>query len=190
MRYWLILPLIFVSLPLQAEIYKCRQPNGNTEISNSPCSGGSSTVKTVNEEFVPEENRRQAEQNVEQMRMEAEKLEASRRADQAIERKQQEKQQAARQQSGPSTSAVQDCLRTLERLTVDAARRAELEASCLSSGTVQPVYSPTPYYIAPIYNRPVQRPIVKPAPLPQPRNNQIEPAAAGFTPPPGNLRPR
>ena len=118
----------------RADVYKCRLPNGSTEISSSPCAGGSSTVKTVADDIVSEENRRQAERNVEQMRSDAEKLEAARRADQANERKQQEKQQQA---SGPPPGAIEDCLRGLDRMALDAARHAELEATCRSKGSFQ-----------------------------------------------------
>lgn len=185
MKRGLALSLFMFVLPAQSEVYKCRQPNGRTEISNAPCSAGSSTIKAIADDVVPEENRRKAEHNVEQMRAEAEKLETVRRADQANERKQQEKQQQA---SGPAESMIQDCLRTLERMALDAARRAELEATCRSSGSIQPVYVPAPYYVAPVY---VRRP--KPQPKPEPLAlppKQPETIDRAYTPPPGNLRPR
>ncbi|MER2540174.1 MAG: hypothetical protein ABTQ26_13115, partial [Azonexus sp.] len=155
MKRWIPLSILLLTFPATADVYKCRQPNGSTEISSSPCAGGSSTVKTVADDVVSEENRRQAERNVEQMRIDAEKLEASRRADQAIERKQQEEQRQ-QQASGPSPSTIQECIRTLDRMALDASRRADLEATCRSKGSVEPVYIPVPYYAGPTYVRPIR----------------------------------
>jgi len=201
MKRWIILPLVLHAFSATADVYKCRQPNGSTEISNSPCTGGSSTVKTVADDVVSEENRRQAERNIEQMRIDAEKLEATRRADQAIERKQQEEQRQ-QQASGPSPSTIQDCLRTLDRMALDAARRAELEATCRSKGSVEPVYVPVPYYVGPTYVRP-HRPLqpqtkplqTKPEPLPEPSYplrplNPPGKTNSAYTPPPGNFQAR
>jgi len=165
MKYWLTLLLLTLSLPVVAEVYKCRLPNGSNEISNSPCSGGSSTVKAVSEEVIPEANRRQAERQVEQMREEAERLESSRRAEEAAERQQQARQEKQQQASVPSASMVQECLHNVERMALDSVRRTELEASCHTSGNVQPVYVPVPYYVNPGY---VRSQPVRPQPLPQP----------------------
>jgi hypothetical protein len=194
MKPWLALAIALFAFSATADVYKCRQPNGSTEISNSPCSGGSSTVKKVADEVISEENRRQAERNVEQMRSDAEKLEATRRADEAIERKQQEEQ---RQASGPSPSAIENCLRTLERMALDPNRRAELEATCHNKGSVEPVYIPVPYYVGPSYIRP-SRPLppqTRPEPLPAPANslrptNPPGKTNSAYTPPPGTYRPR
>lgn len=184
MKRWLALSVFLLALPAQSEVYKCRQPNGSTEISNTPCRAGSSTVKAIPDDIVPEENRRKAEHNAEQMRVEAEKLETVRRTEQANERKQQETQQQA---SGPAESMIQDCLRTLERMALDAARRAELEATCRSSGSIQPVYVPVPYYIAPVHVRPAKpRPAQSKPEIPK----QGEKINSAYTPPPGNLQPR
>ena len=95
MKTRIALSLALLAFSATADVYKCRQPNGNTEISSSPCVAGSSTVKTVADEVISAESRRQAERNVEQMRIDAERLEATRRADEAIERKQQEEQRPA-----------------------------------------------------------------------------------------------
>lgn len=194
MKDWLILLLVLLAFPASADVYKCRQPNGGTEISSAPCTSGSSTVKTVSDEHISEENRQQAQRNAEQMRIDVEKFEATRRADEALERKQQEEQ---RQASGPSPSAIQDCLRTLDRIALDAKRRAELETTCQSKGSVEPVYIPVPYYVAPTYVRPVRAPTpqTRPEPLPQPPipvrplNSQGKTNSA-YAPPPGNYRPR
>ena len=199
MKTRIALSLALLAFSATADVYKCRQPNGNTEISSSPCVAGSSTVKTVADEVISAESRRQAERNVEQMRIDAERLEATRRADEAIERKQQEEQ---RQASGPSPGAIEDCLRTLERMALDATRRAELEAICRAKGSVEPVYVPVPYYVAPTYSRPTRpqpapvrpaqsKPEALPAPLnPQRPRNPTSKTNSAYTPPAGNYQPR
>jgi hypothetical protein len=199
MKHWIALSFALLAFSATADVYKCRQPNGSTEISNSPCAGGSSTVKTVADDVVSEENRRQAERNVEQMRIDAEKLEATRRADEAIERKQQEEQRQ-QQANGPSAETIQECIRTLDRMALDPARRANLEATCRTKGSVEPVYVPVPYYGGPTYVRPVRPypprpPQTRPEPLPEPSYplrplNSRDKTNSAYTPPPGNYRPR
>jgi hypothetical protein len=194
MKRWIALSTLLFAAAATADVYKCRQPNGSTEISSSPCTGGSSTVKTVADEVVSAESRQQAQRNVEQMRIDAERLEATRRADEVIERKQQEEQ---RQASGPSPSAIEDCLRTLDRIALDASRRKELEATCHNKGSVEPVYVPVPYYVGPTYVRPVRPapPQTRPEPLPAPATRLRPHSSTGkinsaYTPPPGNFQPR
>lgn len=194
MKPCFVLLAMLLALPTQAEIYKCRQPNGSTEISNSPCTKGSNTIKAIADEVVPEENRREAERQVERMRDEAEKLEAARLADEATEREQELKQ---RQSSGPPVAMIQECLRTIERLELDSARRTELEATCYSTGSVQPVYVPVPYYGGPTYTRP-RPPIATPLPQPKGEANPIPPPTPArsnskISPeyvPPSSFRPR
>ncbi|MGA8880816.1 MAG: DUF4124 domain-containing protein, partial [Azonexus sp.] len=62
-----LLVLLGCALPAQAEVYKCRQPDGRTEISNSPCSGGSSTIKAIPDDTVSEASRRQAEEDADRL---------------------------------------------------------------------------------------------------------------------------
>ena len=184
---------------VQAQVYKCKQPDGSTEISNLPCAKGSSTVKTVPSETVPEQTRREAERNVAQMRKEADKLEASRVADESARR---EAANTENKAAAPATNNVENCLRDLERLSLDIARRAELEAQCRSGNSVQPVYVPVPVYGAPGYGRPnppgpyppqQQRPAARPLPepvqQPQPINPPAKKGNAIFAPP-SSFQPR
>ena len=201
MKHWIALSFALFAFSATADVYKCRQPNGSTEISNSPCAGSSSTVKTVADDVVSEENRRQAERNVEQMRIDAEKLESTRRADEAIGRKQQEEQRQ-QQASGPSAGTIQECIRTLDRMALDSARRADLEATCRNKGSIEPVYIPAPYYGGPTYVRPVRPypqpprpPQPKPDPMPEPSYplrplNPPGKTNSAYTPPPGNFQAR
>jgi hypothetical protein len=161
------------ALPAQAEVYKCRQPDGRTEISNSPCSGGSSTIKAIPEDTVSEASRRQAEEDADRLENYADQLEAKRKAGEAAEQKQlKEQQAAAAARQGPSPASVQACLQTLDRMALDLSRRAELEDGCRATGSVQPVYVQDPYYyggsgyIRPPYPPHPPRPVPKPLPAP------------------------
>lgn len=195
---FLLFIVLGIALQAQAEVYKCRQPDGRTEISNSPCAGGSSTVKAIQEEVIPEEVRQKAERDAEAQRQRADKLQAERRADDAAESAALAKQQQGAG-SAPSPAMIDDCLRTLDRMALDSTRRAELEAGCRSYGAVQPVYVPVPYYSGDGYGnsyppRPPRPPHVKPQPLPQPVNPS-NPASPGAKPgdpyaAPGNYRRR
>ena len=169
----ILLVLLGCALPAQAEVYKCRQPDGRTEISNSPCSGGSSTIKAIPEDTVSEASRRQAEEDADRLENYADQLEAKRKAGEAAEQKQlKEQQAAAAARQGPSPASVQACLQTLDRMALDLSRRAELEDGCRATGSVQPVYVQDPYYyggsgyIRPPYPPHPPRPVPKPLPAP------------------------
>lgn len=154
--------LLGCALTAQAEVYKCRQPDGSTQISSEPCSGGASTVKTVQDDPVPEATREQAERDVERQRKVANQMKSERQADEAAERKQQE---ALRKASGaPSQATIQQCLNTLGRMSLDSSRRAELESGCYTTGRLEPVYSndAQPVYYGGTYYRP---PYVRPHPV-------------------------
>jgi len=168
-----LLVLLGCALPAQAEVYKCRQPDGRTEISNSPCSGGSSTIKAIPDDTVSEASRRQAEEDADRLENYADQLEAKRKAGEAAEQKQlKEQQAAAAARQGPSPASVQACLQTLDRMALDLSRRAELEDGCRATGSVQPVYVQDPYYyggsgyIRPPHPPHPPRPVPKPLPAP------------------------
>ena len=133
--------LLGVALTAQAEVYKCRQPDGRTQISTSPCSGGAKTIKEVEEDVIPDDVRAKAERDAERQRRQANKLEAERKADEAEDRREAERQ---RKEGGlPTPAATQQCLDTVARMNIDASRRAELEAGCQLTGKVAPVYDET-----------------------------------------------
>ena len=174
----ILLVVLACALPAQAEVYKCRQPDGRTEISNSPCSGGSSTLKAIPDDTVSEASRQQAERNADRLEDYTDQIEAKRKAGEAAERKQLKEQQAAARQ-GPSPASVQACLQTLERMALDLSRRAELEEGCRASGSVQPVYVQDPYYYGGSgYIRPPYPPYPPhpPRPVPTPLPAPITPA--------------
>jgi hypothetical protein len=83
--------LALLSLTTSADVYKCRQPDGSSVISNSPCSDGSKTVKAVADDTISEANREQAEKNADRLEEYADKLEAKRLAQEEAERKERER---------------------------------------------------------------------------------------------------
>lgn len=163
--------LISVSLPAGAEIYKCRLPNGKTEIANVPCPIGSGTVTVRPDETVSESSRRAAEQDVERMRNYVEKREAVQRADEAAQR---DEQRAASQQSrntGQQYGNAQECLRNVAQMVLEASQRALMEADCRTLVSPQPVYPATgvPVFVpvaVPVYPR-HHHEHPKPAPAPK-----------------------
>ncbi len=164
-----LIPLLFLALalPATAEVYKCRQPDGRTEISSEPCAAGSSTVRTMQDDVVPEASREQAERNADRMRRQADQMQADRLADEAQARRDAEAQRKA---SGlPSPAVVQQCLNTVSRMNIDSSRRAELESGCSLTGRIEPVYNETyqqPVYYGGGYYRPYPRPVPPVAPVP------------------------
>ncbi|MGB9495706.1 MAG: DUF4124 domain-containing protein [Azonexus sp.] len=173
-----LLVLLGCALPAQAEVYKCRQPDGRTEISNSPCSGGASTLKSVPDDVVPEASRRQAERDADRLENYADKLDAQRRSNEAAERKLLKEQQAAAR-LGPAPANIEHCLQTVDRMVLDSTRRGELEDGCRTTGSVQPVYEREQiYYGGTGYIRPPlpPRPTYPPRPIPKPLPETITPA--------------
>ena len=165
------LALISLSAPASADIYKCRLPGGKTEISNTPCPSGSGTVVARPDEAVSEESRRQAEKDVERMRNYVEKREAIQRADEAAERE--ERLAGQRPQNSPAraprqTGNVDECLRDLAQITLEASQRARMESDCRSMAAPQNVFVPVP---VPVPYQPMHRPhrvYQEPAPKPPP----------------------
>lgn len=164
--------------PAAAEIYKCRLPNGKTEISNSPCPGGSGTVTVRPDETVSETNRQQAERDVERMRNYVDKRENTQRADMAAERQAQNQKQAGTANPVRSYGDPDACLRDIAQRALEASQRAQLETECRS--LVRPPETPPTVYV-PVYGAPPVYPQY-PRPLPQPRP---PPQAPVTTPPAG-----
>lgn len=146
MNLWIILlTALLLPLPAQADIYKCRLANGKTEISNSPCSGGSSTITVRPDDTVSEENRQQAERDAERdaerMQTFVEKREAK---DKAERERQADEHQWAVQQRIYESASMDECLRQLAQQYLDPKRRAELEVICRNKTAYEP--TAVPYY--------------------------------------------
>lgn len=137
----LLLALLAVTLPAWGQAYKCRLPDGSTQISSAPCAGGAKTLKEVDDEVIPDDVRTRAEQDAERQRRRAGELAAERKADEAQDKRDAE---AARKAAGlPAPATVQQCLNTVNRMNIDASRRSELESGCQLTGRVEPVYTET-----------------------------------------------
>ena len=175
--YRIFLPLLAGLLLIQpagAEIYKCRLSNGKTEISNTPCPGGSGTVTVRPDESVPEANRLQAERDVERMRNYVDKRESAQRAEAAAERQAQSQRQATIATPSRSYGDPDACLRDLAQRALEATQRAQLEAECRS--LIKPPEAQIPVYV-PAYGIPAQA-----YPHPVPRHTNPPPPVTEPTP--------
>lgn len=145
-----LLLALCLALPATADIYKCRLPNGTTEISNRPCASGSNTITARPDEAVSEANREQAEREVERMRRFVEQREAAQRADAAAEREQQASQHQSAGSGGSHGNgrSVDTCLRALDQRALEANQRAQLEAACRNNPESTPTFIPVP---VPVY---------------------------------------
>jgi len=139
--------ITLLALPAQADIYKCRLPNGRTEIPNAPCPSGSGTLTVRPDDPVSEQNRQQAERDVDRMRSFVEKREAVQRSEEAAERQRQSSErQSAAQQRVYQSGNMNDCLRELDQTPLEPARRAELEAICRAKAKSEPTLVPIPVF--------------------------------------------
>lgn len=146
-RLLTLLSICLLALPVQADIYKCRLPNGKTEISNAPCASGSGTITARPDESVSEENRLQAERDVERMQNFVKQREASQRADEKSERERQASEnQALAQQRVYASGSMDECLNELAQQAVDSKRRAELEAICRAKPKNEPALVGVPVF--------------------------------------------
>lgn len=98
----LLLLLLSFSHPALADVYKCRQPDGRTEISSDPCPGGSSTLKSIPDDALPEATVERAEREAERMRNLADKNQAARLAQEKEERAASERAEKQRQKNAPA----------------------------------------------------------------------------------------
>lgn len=155
----LLLPLAALSFSatVAADIYKCRLPNGQTEISNTPCAAGA-TLKTRPEERVSEAERQQAERDLERMRDYIDKREAAQRAESAgdLERQRlQASQRVATPIAAGNYSNADECLRDVAQMALGATQRAQMEAECRQIAPRAPTAISSPYpVVVPVYVTP------------------------------------
>lgn len=152
--------LIFSSM-VSADIYKCRLPNGQTEISNTPCAAGA-TLKTRPEERVSEADRQQAERDLERMRDYVDKREAAQRAESAADYERQRLQASQRVATPIATgnySNADECLRDVAQMALGATQRAQMEAECRQIAPRAPAAISSPYpVVVPVYIAPPPTP--------------------------------
>lgn len=176
-RFKLLYPLLALALPLAAgaDIYKCRLPDGRSEISNTPCAAGA-TLKTRPEERVSEADRARAERDLERMRDYVDKREAAQRAEAADELERQRLQagrRGAAQISAGNYSNPDECLRDIAQMVQGAAQRAQLESECRQIVPRSPTTISSPYpvvvpvYVAPPPPHPPKPPKKQPESVPE-----------------------
>lgn len=152
MKIPLYLPPLLIALaaplPTMADAYKCRQPNGQTEISNRPCPVGSSTVSVKQDEVISEARRREAERDVERMRSYVERREAEQRAATPTAPEASAARSVAPASPLPARryGDPEACLQGLEQQVLEASQRARLEAECRNLVT-PPANNPQPGYL-------------------------------------------
>lgn len=121
-------------LPVSAEIYKCRLADGRVEISDTPCPAGS-TISVRRADSVSPEQRANAERELERMRDYVERREKLR------EQNDNEEPKPARRTEDtppPPQALVNECLQELERLSLSAGQRAQMDAECRKNGRAFP----------------------------------------------------
>lgn len=162
---WVFTLFAGLALPIQAQVYKCRLANGQTEISSQPCQGGK-TLEVRPEERVNEANRLAAEQDLERARKFIDQREAAQRADnaEALERERLQAagvRRGATSNQGQNYSNADECLRDVAQMALETTQRSQMEADCrrITRNQPQTVYVPYPVAV------PVQRPVyVHPSP--------------------------
>ena len=177
----LLTPLtLSLSRDAAANAYKCRLPDGSVEIASRPCTSGSATLSVHNEEKIPENRRREAEEEVRRLRTQIERREAAQRDTPA--RDPQGATQPQNTNPAPATEAqppappkrtVEECLQELDRHALDPSQRLNLESACRSNPDTQLVFVPVPVYTqqpgaVPGTPRPLIQVVPKPPQAPSP----------------------
>ncbi len=137
--------LLCSSMAVHAQAYKCKTPDGRTEISDSPCRAGSKTEAVQAAEHITPEQRQQAEQDLERAKKYiAEREVAEREAEAASQaRRAAAAQVAPPPPASPATPPSQEiyvggvdpytrCVRDVELLNLAPQRRLEMLDSCRS----------------------------------------------------------
>lgn len=146
MKSRIVLLLALLPLSGQAEVYKCRLPDGRTEYSNTGCAN-SSTLSVRRDETVSPESRAEAERDVERMRDYVREREAANRPPTPAAGTSAGGGATTAPPPAPSAAAVEDCLRDLERQAMESGQRADREAACRTTGRAQPNDDGLPVYV-------------------------------------------
>lgn len=191
MRPLVLAPWVFtlfasLALPVQAQVYKCRLPSGQTEISSQPCRSGT-TLEVRQAEKVSEADRLAVERELERARSFIEKSEAEHRADAAAELER-ERLLASQQRTTVSNQSRQysnsdACLRDVAQMPLDAMQRNQMENDCrriISSPQPQTIYVPYPVAVPvtrpmPQHTHPAQHGPVLPGSVPTVLPERIQP---------------
>lgn len=101
-----LLPLVLLALalPAAADAYKCKQADGKIAISTEPCTDGSSLVKAVPDDTVPEADRERAEREAERQRVQADRNESARQEKERQEREERDRAEQRQQANAPGAA--------------------------------------------------------------------------------------
>ena len=76
LKHLLFLLLVVASAGAQAEVFKCKKPNGETEFSDTPCKAGSSSQVVPDRDPLTPQQKDDAQQRLQQQSKEANELAA------------------------------------------------------------------------------------------------------------------
>lgn len=179
--------LALLAFSASADVYKCQQPDGSVVISNTRCSAGTSTVKSLPDNPISAADRAHAAREVARQTEQANRLEARRLAREAAEKKErkakglpaiEEPVAPVAEKAPPISESLESCLAMLDKMALDPARRKQMEDNCRNTAqeeappTFDPNYPGGPAYVQPPYVQP-RTPIEESSP---PAAQQPEPA--------------
>ena len=161
--------LALLAFSASADVYKCQQPDGSVVISNSRCSTGASTVKSIPDNPISAADRAHAQREVAKQTEQANRLEAQRLAREAAEKKERKAKglpaieapiAPVAGKTPPPSEGLESCLAMLDKMALDPARRSQMETDCRNTAqeeappTLDPNYPGGPAYVQPPYVQP------------------------------------
>jgi hypothetical protein len=161
--------LALFAFSANADVYKCQQADGSIVISNTRCSTGASTVKSLPDNPISAAERANAEREVARQAEQANRLEARRLAREAAEKKErkakglpaiEEPVAPVAEKAPPTSESLESCLAMLEKMPLDPARRSQMETDCRNTAQeeaapkLDPNYPGGPAYVQPPYVQP------------------------------------
>lgn len=170
--------LALLAFSASADVYKCQQPDGSVVISNTRCSAGASTVKSLPDNPISAADRAIAQRETARQAEQAKQLEARRLAREAAEKKERKAKGLpaieevptlapipptpipVTEKAPPISESLESCLATLDKMALDPARRSQMETNCRNTAqeeappTLDPNYPGGPAYVQPPYVQP------------------------------------
>ncbi len=164
--------LVLITASASADVYKCQQPDGSVVISNSRCSTGASTVKSLPDNPISAADRANAQREAAKQAEQAKQLEARRLTREAAEKKERKAQGLPEIEEAPVqppviakapppvSESLESCLAMLDKMALDPARRSQMETNCRNTAqeeagpTLDPNYPGGPAYVQPPYVQP------------------------------------
>lgn len=126
-----------------ADIYRCRWPDGRTEIRSEPCPAGS-RGEQHREPAISPEQRAAAEREAERQRALLEARTTERAATETADSPSPAVNHARAMETTPPPALVEECLADLERRALSSGERAELETACRRTGRALPATPEAP----------------------------------------------